>query len=404
MRLSVGSAPHNLLAFTVSSCAPNGGFITDTTMLFQQVIGQTHAKATLLQMAGGDRLPHALLLLGPPGCGTLPLALAMAQYVLCEHPTPEDACGQCASCQKTGRLIHPDVHFSFPSIGANATSESFLGQWRSALEQNPWLDVNDWLQSIGAENKQGNITREECVNIIRKFSLKTFEAKHKILIQWLPEYLGKEGNRLLKLIEEPPENSLFILVAEDTEQILNTILSRCQLVKIPAMDDADVVTGLMQKTGVKQAEAESIAHMADGNFNEALRLSEHKENDHSALFLDWMRRCYKGEGPEMLDWVERFAKLGREGQKYFVHYALHFFREFMALKISGADVARLQNAELETAKRLAAVLDFEQVEQIVHLLTENAYFIERNANPKILFMDACIQANRVMRRREKVKG
>ena len=342
-------------------------------------------------------MPHALLLLGPRGSGSLPLALAVAQYVLCEQRTTEDACGQCAACQKTAKLIHPDVHFSFPAIGSNATSEAFYSQWRSALEQNPWLDVNDWLQIIGAENKQGNITKEECVNIIRKFSLKTFEARHKILIQWLPEYLGKEGNRLLKLIEEPPENSLFILVAEDTEQILNTILSRCQLVKVPALEDADVVAGLVEKTGAKPEEAAAIAYLANGNFNEALRLSAHKDNDHSALFLDWMRRCYKGDGPEMLDWVERFAKLGREGQKFFIQYALHFLREFLALKITGSGTVRLQTSELETAKRLVNVLGFRQVEQLIRMLSENAYFIERNANPKILFLDACIQANRVMK-------
>lgn len=366
-------------------------------MLFQHVIGQIATKAALRQMAGGERMPHALLLLGPRGSGSLPLALAVAQYVLCEQRTAEDACGQCPACQKTAKLIHPDVHFSFPAIGSNATSEAFYSQWRSALEQNPWLDVNDWLQIIGAENKQGNITKEECVNIIRKFSLKTFEARHKILIQWLPEYLGKEGNRLLKLIEEPPENSLFILVAEDTEQILNTILSRCQLVKVPALEDADVVAGLVEKTGAKPEEAAAIAYLANGNFNEALRLSAHKDNDHSALFLDWMRRCYKGDGPEMLDWVERFAKLGREGQKFFIQYALHFLREFLALKITGSGTVRLQTSELETAKRLVNVLGFRQVEQLIRMLSENAYFIERNANPKILFLDACIQANRVMK-------
>lgn len=366
-------------------------------MLFQHVIGQIATKAALRQMAGGERMPHALLLLGPRGSGSLPLALAVAQYVLCEQRTAEDACGQCPACQKTAKLIHPDVHFSFPAIGSNATSEAFYSQWRSALEQNPWLDVNDWLQIIGAENKQGNITKEECVNIIRKFSLKTFEARHKILIQWLPEYLGKEGNRLLKLIEEPPENSLFILVAEDTEQILNTILSRCQLVKVPALEDADVVAGLVEKTGAKPEEAAAIAYLANGNFNEALRLSTHKDNDHSALFLDWMRRCYKGDGPEMLDWVERFAKLGREGQKFFIQYALHFLREFLALKITGSGTVRLQTSELETAKRLVNVLGFRQVEQLIRMLSENAYFIERNANPKILFLDACIQANRVMK-------
>lgn len=216
-------------------------------MLFSEVIGQESVKAQLKQMASGGRLPHALLFLGPQGSGKLSLAMALAQYLLCENPGADDACGQCNQCNKAGKLIHPDLHFSYPTIGTKAISDHFLVNWRQAMADNPYLDVNQWLQGIGAENKQGNITKEECVNIIKKLSLKTFENNYKVLIMWLPEFLGKEGNRLLKVIEEPPESTIFILVAEDQELILNTILSRCQIVNIKALSDEEVTEGLVQQ-------------------------------------------------------------------------------------------------------------------------------------------------------------
>ena len=178
-------------------------------MHFNEVIGQQAVKDDLHQMVASDRLPHALLFLGPGGSGKLALALALAQHVLCEQPVSGEACGHCPECSKVERLIHPDLHFSFPTVGAGVTSDNFLPHWREAILENPYMDVNEWLQRIGAENKQGNINKQECVNIIHKLSLKTYKSNRKILIMWLPEYLGKEGNRLLKLIEEPPDQTLF---------------------------------------------------------------------------------------------------------------------------------------------------------------------------------------------------
>ena len=201
---------------------------------------------------------------------------------------------------KTSKLIHPDVHFSFPVVGAGMISDKFMVQWRQALQENPYQDSNQWLQLIGAENKQGNINKDECQNIIRKLSLKTFEAPVKTLILWLPEYLGNEGNRLLKLIEEPPPATHFILIAENAELILNTILSRCQLVKIPMLNDQDVVDGLLHRELSPEDKAWGIAHLSDGNFNEAITLAANKISNDAALLLDWLRKCYKGYGPEMV--------------------------------------------------------------------------------------------------------
>ncbi len=367
-------------------------------MAFSNIIGQDKVKQMLHQMVLGDRLPHALLFLGPSGSGKLALALALAQYLLCENRQDGDSCGQCASCSKSHRFIHPDLHFSFPTIGTNVTSDSFLPQWRKWMADNPYLTVNEWLQSIGAENRQGNINKEECAAIIRKLSLKIFEGSHKILIMWLPEYLGKEGNRLLKLIEEPPEDTIFILVAENQELILNTILSRCQIVKINALPDDDIVEGLIKVRQLDIETARAVAHLANGDFNEALQLAGNQENDNAALFLDWMRKCYIGNGPELVEWVDNFATLGRENQKYFLNYALHFMREYMVLKLTGNDQVRLRPNELKTAKNLVKVIEMDQLERMVQLLTDCAYYVERNAHPKVLFLDTSIQMNKLLKR------
>jgi len=370
--------------------------------MFENVIGQEKVKQLLRQMVQHDRLPHAVMLLGTPGSGGLALALAMAQYVLCEHKTETDACGACRQCNKAAKLIHPDVHFSFPTVGSKAVSDHFLGQWRTALLDNAYLDVNEWLQLIGAENKQGNITKEECVSIVKKLSLKTFEGDYKILIQWLPEYLGKEGNRLLKIIEEPPENTLFIFVAEQQELILNTILSRCQIINVHPLADEAVVAGLQQLKNVPAAQAEAIAYLANGNFNEALHMLAQEESDHANLFLDWLRRCYKGHGVEMVTWVEKFAGFGRENQKHFLKYALHFLREFMVLKLTGDAGVRLRPKELETAQNLLPIIEIDQVEVLAELFTDCTFHVERNANPKILFLDASIRVHQILKRKQVV--
>jgi len=368
-------------------------------MYFAQVIGQESTRHTLRQMVQQQRTPHALLLMGPEGSGKLTLALAYARYLLCAQPGPDDACGQCAHCRKMNKLIHPDMHFSFPTVGSKAISDHFLGFWREALLDNPYLNANDWLQRIGAENRQGNITREECVSIVKKLSLKTFEANAKIMLIWMPEYLAKEGNRLLKIIEEPPADTYFILVAESAERILNTILSRCQLVKVPTLTDEDLIQGLQQKHPQLGERLKSIAHLSEGNFNTALKLAADKADNYADLFLEWMRKGYKGHGVELVKWAEQFAKLGRENQKHFLFYALHFMRELLVHKVTGREDIRLQPKERNAAIKLAGITEVDQMEAIVTLLTECHYHIERNANPKIRMLDAGIQLHQVLRRK-----
>lgn len=369
-------------------------------MLFKDIIGQDSIKRDLRQMVANDRLPHALLFLGNEGVGKLSLAIALAQYILCENPSETDSCEQCNHCQKVSKLIHPDLHFSFPVIGTKITSDTYLPQWREAINEHPYFNINDWLQRIGAENKQGNINKDECLNIVKKLSLKTFEGNKKVLIMWLPEYLGKEGNRLLKLIEEPPEGTIFILVAERDDLILNTILSRCQIVTINNLMDEEIKQSLIQKRGLKEEEAQELCYLADGNYNEAVKLSQQKQNNYSNLFITWLRLCYAGKWTKIADWVDEFSKLGRENQKYFIGYALHFVRELLVLKLSSEMRGRLSEAERNSAIKMGSLLDLHQINRIIELLNKSTYFIERNANPKVLFFSNSILMNKIFKNQE----
>lgn len=370
-------------------------------MVFSDIIGQSRTKTFLLQLAQSERVPHALLFLGPTGSGNLALAVAFAQLLQCENQSPipnsQSPICECNACRKAAQFTHPDIHFSFPTVGTNAVSTDYLKQWRAALSENPFMDANSWLQRLGAENKQGNITKEECNAILKKLSLKAFEGRYKILVMWLPEYLGKEGNRLLKLIEEPPEQTIFLLAAENQDLILNTILSRCQLVKTDFLSDEEVMEGLQRQRGLDENRARQVAFLADGDFNTALQIADNPENDDARLLLDWLRKCWRGNGVELVKWTEEFAKLGRENQKQFLHYGLHFLREMLSLVATGNPQLRLRPEELATAQNMAKVLDFEKIAQISNLFNDNIYYVERNANPKILFLDTSIQMNRIMK-------
>ncbi len=405
------------------------------------MIGQQRTKDFLASLAASERVPHALLFLSPTGGGGLALATAFAQLLQCEQynnstsqeaspglfesdspitnspitspqstnppittpplhqsPTPNfQPCGTCSACRKAAQYTHPDIHFSFPTVGTNAVSTDFLKDWRMFLSETPYADVNTWLQRLGADNKQGNINKEECNAILKKLSLKAFEGRYKILLMWLPEYLGKEGNRLLKLIEEPPEETIFLLVAENQDLILNTILSRCQLVKLDPLSDEEVAEGLVQHRGLDAARARQIAFLSGGDYGAALAAADAPIADDAKLLLDWLRKCWRGHAVEMVRWTEEFAKLGRENQKQFLHYGLHFLREMLSLVSTGSPTMRLRPEELATAQNMAKVLDFEKIAQIVGLLNDNIYYIERNANPKILFLDTSIKMHKIMK-------
>ncbi|WP_116126061.1 ATP-binding protein [Lewinella sp. IMCC34183] len=372
-------------------------------MTFDQLIHHPPGLQQLRRLAAADRLPHANLLLSPPGGGGLPAALSVATLLLCEDrqgPAADTPCGRCRACRKTAGAIHPDLHFAFPTIGSKVTSDTFLPQWRMALREMPYHEANDWLQRIGAENKQGNINREECAAILRKLNLKIFEGRYKVMLIWLPEYLGNEGNRLLKMIEEPPEQTIFLLVAERPEAILTTILSRCQLTKL-LPPTAEEIASALRARDLPGTRAVAAARLADGNFNVALSLADSDADTHGPRLLDWMRACFQGSPARLLEWTDDFAKLGRETQKHFLRYCLHFWREFLLLSVTGnADGrVRLPDDELASATKLLPLVDADQLAGITDLLNECAEHIERNANPKILFLDAGIRIHQLLRHR-----
>ncbi len=387
-------------------------------MQFHSINGQKEIKEQLVQMVQHNRLSHALLFLGKEGSGALQLALAFAQYIVCKPQPPEvdlfattssksekqetnqqetrnDACGTCPACKKANELIHPDIHFSYPVItkkpGEKPISTDFIKAWRQFIIENPYGNVYDWLQFIGAENKQGNITAHECNDIIRKLNLKSFESEYKILIMWMPEFLGKEGNKLLKLIEEPPANTLFILVAENEDLILPTILSRTQLVKIPQLSNLEVEAALEMSAGVKIEKAQQIAAVAEGNYREALQLLQHADDDWEVMLRDWLNAIIRTGPVAQVKWIDDTAKLGREKQKQFLKYFIHLLEQAIRIRVIAptneqqeTDKQEARN-EFDFALRLNKLCNLGQQEAIIIELDKASYYIERNANAKMLF-------------------
>lgn len=368
-------------------------------MQFKEIIGQETIKQRLIATVKENRVSHAQLFLGPEGSGSLPLAVAYAQYISCENKQENDSCGECSSCRKYQKLVHPDLHFSYPFFAKHKdnTALTFIDQWRKAFLHNPYLNLDEWRDYLEAENKQANINIAECHQIIRKLSFKPFESEYKILIMWLPEYLDKEGNTLLKIIEEPAQKTLFLLVAESQDDILNTILSRTQLVKIPALKDADVQVYLEQHHQTEHA-AEQIAYLSNGNLTAALHMIARNDSSYHELFARWMRLCFTNDGLKLIDFTEQLAKLGRENQKNFLQYGMCFIRE-CGMLISGAgSLVHLPEKELVVAQNLASkVLTMAMVEVIADELDTAHYHVERNANPRILFLDVSLQLVKILK-------
>ncbi len=383
-------------------------FVPD--MQFKDIIGQSAVKQHLAEMVQQNRLSHALLFLGKEGSGALPLALAFAQFVICQpnasepvadlfggftpmeagpsYVSPDDIYNQSAFA-RAAQLMHPDLHFSYPVIpkkaGDKPISTDYIAEWREFIQQYSYGNVYDWLQFIGAENKQGNITANECNDIIHKLSLKSFESDYKALVLWMPEYLGKEGNKLLKLIEEPPPNTLFILVAESEEQILPTILSRCQLVKIPMLEDAEIEQALIERAKANPETAHQIAAIAEGNYREALQLLQHAEEDWQSLLRDWLNATLKGGPLAQIKFTAEISELGREKQKQFLRYFNHLLEMSVRIRVMGSENVAAGDQERDFAGRLNKIASVSQQQAIIEELDRASYYIERNANAKMLF-------------------
>jgi DNA polymerase-3 subunit delta' len=389
-------------------------------MKFSEIIGQLEIKQQVVELVQHNRLSHALLFLGKEGNGSLQLAIALAQYLTCEKANPKkpnpnfptslfgeeppksdpdksgernsksemDSCGECSSCKKASQLVHPDIHFSYPVVtkksGSPPVSADYISEWREFIKNYPYGNVYDWLQFIGAENKQGNITAQECNDIIRKLNLKSFESEYKILILWMPEYLGNEGNKLLKLIEEPPPNTLFVLVAENESMILPTIVSRCQLIKIPALESVEVQEALVNRNNTSVDIARQAAGVSEGNYREALQIVQHADEDWQSLLREWLNAILKTGPVAQTKWVEEISRLGREKQKQFLRYFNHLLEQAIRFKLMGNNIY-LSETEKDFANRLNRIAGIAQQKAIIEELDKATYYVERNANAKILF-------------------
>ncbi|NHA06128.1 hypothetical protein G7092_20130 [Mucilaginibacter sp. HC2] len=367
-------------------------------MQFKDIVGQEAVKQRLVNTVNENRVSHAQLFLGPEGSGSLALAVAYAQFLSCENKQADDSCGECASCRKYQKLMHPDLHFSYPFFAKHKddTALTFIEQWREAFIANPYLSLDTWRGYLDAENKQANINIAECHQIIKKLSFKPFESVYKILILWLPEYLDKEGNALLKIIEEPQPNTLFILVAQNQDQILNTILSRTQLVKIPCLTYDEIKQYLLTEHNQTEDAAAEIAYLSNGNLTEALTMLQQDNKGYHNLFVQWLRLCFSNKGLEVLSFVDQFAKMGRENQKNFLRYGISFIRECCLLMAGAGNLVHLPAKELETAQKMTNVLSIEKSQYISDELEKAHYHVERNANPKILFLDVSLQIIKIL--------
>ncbi|MFZ4101893.1 MAG: ATP-binding protein [Sphingobacterium thalpophilum] len=368
-------------------------------MLFQEVIGQNAIKEQLIQSVFENRVSHAQLFLGPEGSGSFALALAYAQFISCTEKTETDSCGNCASCRKYNKLIHPDLHFSYPFFRGGEKEDSMpdLGEWRDLVLSNPYFNLDEWRLRLDAENKQPNINKAECLNILNRLSLKAFESEYKTMIIWLPEYLKNEGNRLLKTLEEPANKTLIILVAQNQDQILNTIISRTQLVKIPALKNDDISRYLIDNKDVPETQASRIAYLSNGSLQAALNHLKEDDHDDFRNFSGWMRMTFADKGAQIIDFVDVLSKLGRENQKNMLRYGVQLIRECIMM-ISGAEsLVHLPSLELDFVKNFSRQLDLAKCEALINELEKAHYHIERNANPKILFLDVSLHFVKILK-------
>ena len=374
-------------------------------MLFKDVIGQQAVKTRFIQSVTDGRVSHAQLIMGPEGSGGLPIALAFAQYLTCENPGLEDSCGVCPSCLKNAKMVHPDVHYSFPVATVRDISKpkstDFIDDFRQAVIEQPYLDINDWFDQLDVANKQGFMSVEESADILRKLHLKSFESPFKIVIQWMPEKMRTEAaNKLLKIIEEPPDKTIFFLVTENRDQLLGTILSRTQMIKINHLSDIEIQQALMARLQLSEQQSRSIAHLADGNYHLAMQIAaqEPAEKSFEEDFIQWMRLCFQPmkQFSKLLPWVESMAKSGREHQKQFLMASIQTIRECIMLNIGPLEIVRLDENQKQAIKDFKPFIHEQNMYSFINELNDACFHVERNANPKILFLDLSFRLNNAL--------
>jgi len=371
-------------------------------MLFKNITGQEEVKKRLIRSVQENRVSHAQLFLGPEGCGKLALAMAYAQYICCENKQENDSCGVCRSCVKFEKVAHPDLHFLYPISATKdkPISASYLVEWRSLLIANKcYISLTDWYEAIGMETKQGIINANDCNEVIKTLSLKAYESEYKIMVIWMVDKLfHSAAPKLLKILEEPPDKTLFLLICENHEQVISTIISRTQIIRVPRISDKEMMHSLVSNQGLAPKRANEIIRMAEGNYIEALHLASDNADDANFIMLQkWMRLCYKDAVFDLTDWVEKFSKTGREKQKSFLVNAIRIFRESMLVSTGKEELVKSEGEELKFATDFSPFINARNTIQIIKEFDDAIFHVERNANPKILFMDLSLKMTELIK-------
>jgi len=367
------------------------GITKDTHPLYQADIpGKSEIKNHLTQLVDSNKLPHAMLILGGQGTGKLAMALALASYLQCEERIDGDACGKCNPCLKTGKVIHPDIHFAFPCgkiekrKREDIVSQDFLKTWRSLLLQSPYFTFQDWREAMGDPSSIPNINVKECKAILHKLGLQTYENGYKVQIIWHAEYLRKEGNRLLKLIEEPTPDTILILIAESEDMLLNTIVSRCQIFKMKRFEDEEIKEYLQSKGN--SVISDQTYFIADGDLSAAIKYQAESLTEYSEMVLGWLRVGYQSHPDTLLPFVDKLAALSRDQRQQFIHYMIHFFRQYLIyLYTKDHKRIRLSDKEREAIIKITTIIDIDKAREILAKLEEGLVLLNRNINAKILF-------------------
>ncbi|MFZ1704932.1 MAG: hypothetical protein WAT79_11345 [Saprospiraceae bacterium] len=377
-------------------------------MYFKDIPGKRVEKQQLIQQVSLDKIPHAQLFLGKEGYGELALALAFSRYLMCENKLADDACGDCPSCKKFDHYVKPDVHFVYPMVKyknlkrEDTISNDALIVWRKVIGENPFLNLSTWLETLDAEGSTPNINVKECHDIMHKLSLMSFDGGYKILILWLPEFLGKEGNRLLKLIEEPPDNTIILFVSNQLDGILPTIISRCQVLRVSPFERDEIQQYIFGKFKMSTNRAVEIANMSAGNLLTAIHVCNHDVKDYSNMLISWFRLTYAGNPVTIQEWYIGFDQLSKNEKIAFVEYGLHFLRQFILFQYQSGEPLHSTEHEKETLARMQKVLDIEKATAIIHIFDRQLMAIQRNANLKIMFLTDSLTIGDIMNGKEYV--
>ncbi|MEM0541531.1 DNA polymerase III subunit delta' [Flavobacterium sp. j3] len=379
-------------------------------MQFSDILGQEYIKNHLIKNVSSGRIPHAQLFIGPEGSGTLPMAIAYAQFVLCKNQDSENSSGNESCNLKFKSLIHPDLHFVYPNvtnddIKTKPKSADFIVDWREFVLKNPYGSLFDWHKHLGVQNKQGMIRVDDADDILKTLSLKSYEGGYKIMIIWMVDKMNIDAsNKLLKLLEEPPEKTLFILISEDEEDIIQTIRSRCQVLHFSALPEAVIAKNLKEKYFLDSASASKVAHQAQGNYNKALQILNNDNEDFpfENWFVDWVRTAFRAKGnasaiQDLISWSEEIAALGREGQKQFLQYCIVMFRQALMHSYETKNLVYMEpKVPGFTFDKFAPFVTGNNIHDIFRELSDAIYHIERNGNAKIILTDLSIKLTRLI--------